>query len=68
MLFSDLTLLHEHQQMSMRKDLAHKKCGFTGRVHPFWPMHSVPERTRFWTHCAGTQGAWGLCGADVTPS
>ena len=49
MLFSDLTVLHEHQQMNMRKDFVHKKCGFTGRFHPSWPMHSVPERTRVWT-------------------
>jgi len=51
--FSDLTVLHEHQQMNMRTDFVHKKCGFTGRFHPFWPMHSLPERTRVWTHCAG---------------
>jgi len=34
MLFSDLTVLHEHQQMNMRKDFVHKTFGFTGRFHP----------------------------------
>jgi len=38
MLFSDLTVLHEHQQMNMRKDFVHKKCSFTGRFHPSWPI------------------------------
>jgi len=37
---------NEHEE-----GLRAQKCGFTGRCHPSWPMHSVPERTRVWTHC-----------------
>jgi len=66
MLFSDLTVLHEHQKMNMRKAFVHKK----GRFHPSWPMHSVPERTRVWTHCdarAGGRAAAAALAAAAAP-